>query len=268
MTSRPDNWGGAARIGIFIVGAEAVPEAEWWAMAPPGVSVHAARVSAPAPWVKWEDTTGQITPAPDIERGAAHFRAMALSAVVLAHSTSSIVGGAGWDAAVIDGLRPYLDETTAITTNGLDCTLALRKLGVERPFLVFPPWFGDGAVDAGRAYFEAQGFHPAHVFRHVPEARWQGIAPHDLYGARMHVAQNADLLHDQILAECPNEADGMLIVGTGLRCVRIIEATETTLNRPLVTANQASLWRCLSLAGVASPIQGYGRLLSGPRLAY
>ena len=44
---RADNWGWRARIGLFIVGNEAVPEAEWWAMAPPGVSVHAARVTAP-----------------------------------------------------------------------------------------------------------------------------------------------------------------------------------------------------------------------------
>ena len=48
-----DNWGWRARIGLFIVGNEAVPEAEWWAMAPDGVSVHAARVTARAPWLRW-----------------------------------------------------------------------------------------------------------------------------------------------------------------------------------------------------------------------
>src|SRR5918994_1336329 len=48
-----DNWGWRARIGLFIVGNEAVPEAEWWAMAPPGVSVHAGRVTARAPWLRW-----------------------------------------------------------------------------------------------------------------------------------------------------------------------------------------------------------------------
>ena len=33
MTQR-DNWGWQARIGMFIVGSEVVPEAEWWAMVP------------------------------------------------------------------------------------------------------------------------------------------------------------------------------------------------------------------------------------------
>ena len=31
-----DNWGWRARIGMFIVGSEAVPEAEWAAMVPGG----------------------------------------------------------------------------------------------------------------------------------------------------------------------------------------------------------------------------------------
>ena len=38
MTQR-DNWGWQARIGMFIVGSEVVPEAEWWAMVPLNVSV-------------------------------------------------------------------------------------------------------------------------------------------------------------------------------------------------------------------------------------
>jgi hypothetical protein len=55
-TLADDNWGWRARIGMFIVGGEAVPEAEWWAMAPGGVSVHAARVTAGAPWARWQAT--------------------------------------------------------------------------------------------------------------------------------------------------------------------------------------------------------------------
>ena len=58
---RADNWGWRARIGLFIVGNEAVPEAEWWAMAPPGVSVHAARVTAPTPWAAWHADRSAVT---------------------------------------------------------------------------------------------------------------------------------------------------------------------------------------------------------------
>ena len=55
-----DNWGWRARVGMFIVGNEAVPEAEWWAMAPPGVSVHAARVTAKSPWAMWRANKTEV----------------------------------------------------------------------------------------------------------------------------------------------------------------------------------------------------------------
>lgn len=258
-----DNWGSAARIGIFIVGVEAVPEAEWWAMAPPGVSIHAARITAPTPWATWQD--GVVTLAPDIERGAAQFAGMGLSAAVLAHSSSSIAGGRGWDDAVAAHLATRLHPSTQATTNGMDCVHALRQVGVERPFLVFPPWFADAALPRAAAYFEAHGFREPAGFRHVPEERWAQFAPKDLYPGLMHMQQNAELLFEQIVAQCPDTADGALIVGTGLRCVAIIDRLEAALGRPVVTANQASLWRCLSLAGVETPVTGYGRLLSGPR---
>ncbi len=70
---QPDNWGSLARIGIFIVSREVVPEAEWWAMRPAGVSIHAARVAAAAPWATWRaDRTG-VELAPDMVRGSEAF---------------------------------------------------------------------------------------------------------------------------------------------------------------------------------------------------
>lgn len=260
-----DNWGSAARFGMFIVGSEVVPEAEWWAMRPPGISIHAARVTAAAPWAGWQADRDTVVLADDVARGAAQFASMALSAVVLAHSSSSIAGGPGWDDAVIAHLSTCLHPSTAVTTNGLDCARALRQCGVQRPFLVFPPWFTQDAMRAGAGYFLAQGFAESDTYRQVPEARWSGVQPQDLYRNLMHVQQNTDTLFDQIVAKCPKSADGVLIVGTGLRCVGIIDAIEAELGRPVVTANQASMWRCLSLAALDTPLTGYGQLLAGPR---
>jgi len=53
----------------------------------------------------------------------------------------------------------------------------------------------------------------------------------------------------------------VLIAGTGFRCVAIIDALERDLGRPVITANQASLWHTLRLSGVRPQISGYGRLL-------
>ena len=62
-----DNWGWQARIGMFIVGNEAVPEAEMWAMAPPHVSIHAARVTASSPWAPWDTGRTTVSLADDLD---------------------------------------------------------------------------------------------------------------------------------------------------------------------------------------------------------
>jgi maleate isomerase len=260
MTTR-DNWGWRARIGLFIVGNEAVPEAEWWAMAPPGVSVHAARVSARAPWARWREDRKTVDPEEDLLRGCRQFAAMRLSAVVLAHTSSSLLGGKDWDEATVTSLSPLLGARTIVTTNGLDTQRALRASGVKHPFLVLPPWFNDDTVAAGLRYYTDHGLAPSGHLRYDPGRKWRDLPPGELVGQGLGFEQEVEPLYAQIKACCPAEADGVLIAGTGFRCVAIIEALEQDLKRPVLSANQASLWHCLRLAGVRAEVSGYGSLL-------
>ena len=95
---------------------------------------------------------------------------MRLSAVVIAHSSSSIAGGPGWDNAVIKRLSEVMAPDTTVTTNGRDCQVALRALNVERPFLVFPAWFDNATLPKGVAYFAEHGFHPPGICALTPAA--------------------------------------------------------------------------------------------------
>lgn len=258
-----DNWGWRARFGMFIVSNEAVPEAEWWAMMPPDTSVHAARVTAPAPWAVWSDEHDQeVTLAQDVVRGAQQFAAMRLSAVVVGHSSSSILGGEGWDEAVVRALGKELPTSIQVTTNGLDCIAALHASAVKRPFLVFPPWFGESFLLPGEDYFAARGFSPSGSLRIDPGRKWRDVPPEQLYPQGMGFEQDVESLFEQIQSACPPNADGVLIAGTGFRCVGICQALENELARPVVTANQASLWHCLQLSGLDSTVVGYGNLFS------
>lgn len=257
-----DNWGSRARFGMFIVSSEAVPEAEWWAMLPPDTSVHAARINSTAPWAAWCDNNhSKVTLAADLARGAAQFACMRLNTVVVGHSSSSFVGGPGWDETVVEALHNILPATVHITTNGLDCVAALTASGIERPFIVFPPWFNETLIDTGVNYFTSRGFAPVGSLSADPGPKWQGVPPGELYPQGMGFEQDVELLGKEILTACPVDADGVLIAGTGFRCVGICEALEKALDRPVITANQASLWRCLRMAGVNDKVSGYGRLL-------
>lgn len=260
MTTR-DNWGWRARVGVFIVGNEAVPEAEWWAMAPAGVSVHAARVTASAPWARWHEKEESVELAEDLARGARQFAAMRLAAVTVGHSSSSFVGGKGWDEAVVAGLSGMLGPGLFVTTNGLDTQAALRTSNIRRPFLVMPAWFNDKLVASGLDYYRERGFDPAGHLRYDPGRKWRDLPPGDLYGHGMGFEQEVEPLYSQIRAACPASADGVLIAGTGFRCVAILEALEQDLKRPVLSANQASLWHCLRSVGMGGAVDGYGSLL-------
>ena len=262
LRAQKDNWGSEARIGMFIVGNEAVPEAEWWAMLPPNVSVHAARVTARAPWARWREDGTSVQLEIDVARGCQQFGAMRLSAVTIGHTSSSIVGGKGWDEAAVVALSDALGSGPVVTTNGLDTLAALHVSGVRRPFLVLPPWFGDETVSAGVRYYTDHGFEPSAHLRYDPGPRWRHLPPGELYPRGMGFEQEIEPLYAQIKAGCPDGADGVLIAGTGFRCVAILEAIEQDLQRPVLSANQASLWHCLKLAGVRTKIAGYGNLFA------
>jgi len=263
MTTSNDNWGWRARIGMFIVSSEAVPEAEWWAMVPPGsgVSVHAARVTARAPWAKWRDNRSGVDLEDDVIRGCRQFAAMRLSAVVIGHSSSSILGGEGWDEAVVAAMTPLLAPGTIATTNGLDSLAAMKALGVRRPFVVFPAWFNDATLDAGIAYYASRGVASAGHLRYDPGRKWRDVPFAELYPQGLGFEQEIEPLYKQIRAACPSDADAIYIAGTGFRCVGIIDVLERDLKRPVLTANQVSLWHTLRLSGVSLSISGYGRIL-------
>ena len=59
---------------------------------------------------------------------------------------------------------------------------------------------------------------------------------------------------------CPDDVDGVLVAGNGFRAIDAIQPLEEDLDRPVLTANQTCLWHCLQIAGVNTPVSGYGRL--------
>ena len=104
-------------------------------------------------------------------------------------------------------------------------------------------------------------FEPAAHLRYDPGEKWQDLPPGDLTRHGLGLEQEVKSLHGQISTGCPSAADVALIAGTGFRCVAILDSLEQDLKRPVLSANQVSLWHCLRLAGVRSDVSGYGNLL-------
>src|SRR5262249_46813449 len=119
-----------------------------------------------------------------------------------------------------------------------------RRGGRRRaPGTPYPEWISG----QGKAYWEAAGFEIAGYHR------LENVT--DIYAEN---EERAYLLARQ--ADAP-EADAVLLSGTGLPTVAVLETLERDLGKPVVSSNQASLWQALRVPGVRESIAGYGRLL-------
>jgi maleate isomerase len=60
---------------------------------------------------------------------------------------------------------------------------------------------------------------------------------------------------------CDPAAEALFISCTAVRAAEVAGRIEDELDKPVVTSNQAMVWRALRLAGCPLPVPGYGRLL-------
>lgn len=249
---QPDGWAFRARLGILVPHAAIGTESELAAMAPEGVSIHAARVPLGVMRAGGlMDPTIAIDPVRDfaepplVDEAAELLAAAPLHAIGFAFTSSSYVRGAADDEA----LRQRLERRTRgipVAVTSVSAILALRSLNVGSVALVDPPWFSPELTALGVDYFRQQGFAVAHAAAAGLPSEQRAINPGQLFEwVREHV---------------PATAEAVYIGGNGLRAVGVIDALEEDLRIPVVTANQVLLWHLLRLAGTRVPVPRYGRL--------
>jgi maleate cis-trans isomerase len=239
--------GGRARIGVLVPPGNPTVEPELYRMAPAGVSLHFARLQAPP-------ADGPAGGAAGMEERTRAYRegldgpAQALgqvrpAVIVLAHTASSYALGVGQEQPLVDRLARLGGAPALLAAHAVRD--ALQHLGVSRLALGTP--YPESISRQARAYWDASGF------RIVGYHRLTDVA--DIYAES---EERASLLARQ--ADAP-DAQAVLLSGTGLPTVAVLESLERDLGKPVISSNQASLWRALRLAGVRDAVAGFGRLL-------
>jgi maleate isomerase len=237
---RPDGVGSIARIGVLTPAFDPVPESEAWAMAPKGVSIHAARVRRQ----RGEDARLFAEPS-RIDPAVELLAAVKPHSVMYAFMSSSYVLGPVGDEA----LRSRLERVTAgipVILAAEAASAALRAVNARRVAIIHPPWFSAETNDGGRAYFQGQGFTVVSCARVLPLRDFQEVPPAEV--------------HHWATTTVPKEAEAVLIAGNGLRAVGVINALEDTLSRPVLTANQVMFWRALKRIERWPRVTQFGRL--------
>jgi maleate cis-trans isomerase len=243
-------YGRRARIGVLVPPGNPTVEPELYMMVPAGVSIHFARLEiGDAPGTPGSGDGMEEQTRAYLEHLDAPARTLGLvrpSAVVLAHTAVSYLGGFAAEQALVNRVASLTGAPALTAARAV--RLALQRLGAKRIALAtpYPPSIGA----SGRAYWEAAGF--AIVSYH----RLEGVA--NIYAESQERAYELARL-----ADVP-DADAVLLSGTGLPTVGVLEELEGELRKPVVSSNQAALWAALRQARVTEPIHGFGRLLREP----
>jgi maleate isomerase len=135
-------------------------------------------------------------------------------------------------------------------SSSFSIALALRYFGVKRLSVAtpYPEW-----TNAKLAfYFRDAGFDVANV---EGDSR---IA--DGHSQHMNDQEPNDI-RDFAVSVARPDADALLCACSGWRAMEVAAEIESILGKPVITTNQATLWRSLRLMGIEHAQEGYGRLL-------
>ena len=240
-------FGWRGRIGVLLPPGNPTVEPELSAMVPAGVTLHFGRLETPPSVGKAGEHAGMEERVRAYREGLAGPTA-ALSQVrpavmLLAHTASSYALGYGNEQALVDRIASLAGAPALLAAQAV--LAALRHLGVKRLALGTP--YPESISRQGKAYWEAAGFEIAGYHR------LENVT--DIY------AENEERAYQLAREADAPEADAVLLSGTGLPTVAVLETLERDLGKPVLSSNQASLWRALRMARVRESIAGFGRLL-------
>jgi maleate isomerase len=230
------------RLGVIVPSVNSVVEAWYPRTVPEGVSVHFARMLMPA------GTSPERIIEMDRTDGVHAIRQLASCrphAIAYGCTASSIVQGHAFDAHLREEIRHLAGVPGTSATHSI--FEACARLGLKRVTAVSPY---PAEVDAAEHKFFAEGGIETIAGAHL------GITD----GFALAEPEPQAIL-DLALGAWDPASDGMIIACLNFRSHLVIDELEARIGKPVVTSTQATLWHVLRLAGVATPIPGYGRLL-------
>ena len=234
------------RLGVLVPAGNPTIEPELYRMAPRGLTIHFARLDTLAGEPGGVDgmerrTLGYLEPLPSATRSLTAVRP---DAIVLAHTAVSYLTGFAGEPALLARLRELAGRPAFTAAGAIQA--ALHHLGARRLALATP--YPASISAAGRSFWEAAGFtivahqrlDTANIYDETEERAWE-------------LGRTADT----------PEADALLISGTGLPTVGIVERLEKDLGKPVVTSQTATLWHALQLLRLDVRVSSHGQLLTG-----
>jgi maleate isomerase len=232
-----------AKIGLVVVSSSTVCEGRYPRMAPPEVGFFTSRML-----LHGDGLAGLEAMESNAARAMEELASVPVDAIAYCCTVSGALRGVAGD-------RSFCQDMTQrwgipVTSTMLAATEALRHLALRRVVVTSP--YPDSHHEAERVYLAQTGIE-AIAMRGMGLEKGQEFA-----------AVTPEAILQFSLDAWDDAADGLFISCMNFDALPVVQALEDRLGKPVVTSHSATLWRALALAGVETPIVGYGRLLAQP----
>jgi maleate isomerase len=228
------NW--ERKLGVIVPSWNTVMEYEMQRMSCGAMSVHAERIRHTADTE--ENLVWMSTQAPAAAELLSHAR---VDAICYGCTGSGLLKSPQEDAAFAAELEAHTRVPTVTSSSAI--VDALRALKVKRLSIASPyePWMNEKL----RIYIEAAGFE-------ILAMKGLGTQAHSTVGAERIMELVSEVHRPQ--------AEAIVISCSNFRTLDLIEALEKKYGKPVVTSNQAAMWKTLRRIGDRRAIAGAGRL--------
>ncbi|MEM2057126.1 MAG: aspartate/glutamate racemase family protein [Thermoproteota archaeon] len=239
--------GTRGRIGI-IYPADGLIDDEFFKFVPEDVAIHITRISVPEEKLS-VNVVAQVAETSEIEQAAKMLRITRPNVIAYACTSGSFLKR-GYEKKISQRIEKVTNIPAITTTQAV--IDAFNLLGIRKVVVIAP--YPDDINSHLKKYLEEIGIHIVGFKGLNLNYEWKigNFRTEELY---KHATNSFN----------PN-ADGLFIPCTGLRTAEIIEPLEKELGVPVVSANQATMWKALQIANINEPVKGCGALLRQSRI--
>jgi maleate isomerase len=167
-----------------------------------------------------------------------------LDVIIYACTSGTVAIGSERITDLVHQTRPGVAVTNPVTA----ALAAFETLEAKRISILTP--YTEAVNRDVAALFTGQGYDVLNIagFGFEDDTAMTYISPQDIQQAALKV--------------CNPDADLLFISCTALRAIGVIEHLEATLNKPVISSNQALAWHSLRLVNYPQPVNGFGVLMA------
>ena len=234
-------YGWRAKIGLLVPSVNTTIEPDFWKLAPEGVAIHVTRLKTER-LMTFEALQDMEK---NTESAAAELADAEVDVIAYGCTSGSFLGGHAWNKQIIDKMEKKTGIPSITTTGAMISSLEekkLKKISVVTPYVSktnerLKKYLTDGGIEV----LDLQAFEILDGFDHASITPWQ--------------------VYDLVKKADKPEAQGVFVACTQVRAIPVLDSLEEDLGKPVISANQATLWLALKKVGFGGRSGGYGGLL-------